>query len=240
MAQLKIYKPFIEWKQGDEQFLYKDEEGNKYIIVKLVIGEITENYQVIDYIIEDIYKNVLDTIMKNKYKYKVDVKINQIPQLIITCDGYLLLHNPKIKKLHDDVYECLSKLEPKDIMDAYYELRLNMNALGKLGPATEYLLVQIRRYTGENISSSFARELIHKYIENTFFSVEEDDIKTYIRTLDYEDLLYYMKQILYHKFDIPMEDEYLTSLPQNLFKNVESIIKDELLLRFVKGDLKKR
>lgn len=243
---IKIYKTISGWKIGSE--MEKDATSNRKI-AKLVLGEIRNGQDLENYIVEDIYKDLLDSIADNPHDYDISVKINMTPQLIITYDGVLIPHNSHIKKHLEDIVHVLENIPISYIMDAYLEMRLNMNGKSKLKESSNMITAMIQKESGKNYAVPFLRTAICQRVENKFFNTEDDEWKDFIRSLSYEELVIYTNEIVRYKYTgevtIDVLDEHLSlSHDSNntiqFMNSLENIIEKELLFRLYKGTLKER
>lgn len=234
---IKIYK-IKNWKMGSE--LEQGKNGRS--IAKLILGEIYEGKDIIDYIIEDIYKDLLDDIYNNPRNYEVVIKLNMVPQLTVIYDGLLISHNDNINDYIDTIKETLTNIQNEYVLDAYLEMRLNMNGKNKLKESTDMLAAMIRKTSGFNYSIPFIRTAICQIIEDKFFNTRNNELKEWIRSLSYQDLVEYTNELIRYKMTNSIKNEFLFEYinnsakdPKRILKDFENILSQELILRLHKG-----
>jgi len=237
-----IYKPIIGWKVGQEP--QKDSEGKT--LQKLVIGEITENRKVQEYITEDIYESILGAILNHPKEYRIDVQIGKVPQLIIMYKGLIVMHNETIKSLLASIQEVLTSLPPEELLDAYYELRLNLNGKKRLRESTEIIVAKVRKESQINFSHIFIREATSRMLENIYYSTKDLDSKELLRSASYSELVELAIELLRFESTGCVKEMYLNSLLEETTKPKETMqefrenLMEELLVRLTKGTLQER
>lgn len=235
-----IYKPIKEWKLGDVE---KKEESSRLIINTLIIGEYQHKGKTIEYITEEIYKHILDDILNSPRQYQITVKQGMVPPLTITCNGQLVMYNQTVRKQFTQTKELLHQLPREEIFDSYKEMRFNLNGRGKLGDGTKLLMFKIKKETSLNYSTTFIREVIGSFLEDTMISTEDESVQ-YLHSLSYEELLSHAFEIISYQWKKEVTEDYLLEL-YNQAENKEQLmyqfyqkINEELLFRFLKGTLK--
>lgn len=246
MANVKktnIYKIRSEWKLGD--ISEKDPTGRE--IVKLIIGDISCGKEIQEYLIEDIYKDVLNDVIQNTAMYDVTERIGTVPQVVIESNGILIMHNPNVSAYLKEVKETLKKIDANYIYDAYIELRLNMNGKSKLQEATTILVNMIRHTTGVQYATPFIRTAIIQNIEEQYFSIKDSDLRNWFRSLSYEELVESANEIMRLKVTKNTKDEFLRdcsigseehkAIP---IRDIENAFGKELFYRLLNGTLRNR
>ena len=76
-----------QWAEADR----RKEYGKT--IIEVAVGQNTETEE---YIIEDIYEDVLRNILNKNKKYKVHVDVHCIPHIVVTHNNRIVNHNPDI------------------------------------------------------------------------------------------------------------------------------------------------
>lgn len=242
--QTIIYKYIKEWCKGADS---QEVAADGRTMVSLVLGEYRCNGTTQDYIVEPIYENVLEDIISNAKNYEIKVQLNVIPQLTVIANGFIVQHNDAVAGYIRELQDVLKQIDDETIMDAYLELRLNMNGKSKLNAATDILMAKIEKISGKKYCSLFVRAVINTVIEHRFFSTEDNELKEWLRSLDYVDLVGITNVLLRYKLDQVISDEMLMQLCQEsrketaqFMKGVEIVLGQELILRLFKGVLATR
>lgn len=242
--QTIIYSYVTGWCKGADS---EEVTGDGRTTVTLVLGEYKSQGVTQDYIGETIYENVLNDIMRNPKDYEIKVQVGVTPQLIVISNGMLVLHNEEIAQHRKELLDTLKQIDAETINDAYLELRLNMNGKTKLGAATNILAGKIEKIGGRRYSNVFIRAVINTMVEDQFYSTEDNEMKEWMRSLDYEDLVSLSNSLIRFKSDQTIEDEMLRTLceesgkePPQFMKGVEIVLGQELVLRLYKGTIMNR
>lgn len=242
--QTKLYKYISGWGRGVDM---ETQTPDGRTVTYLVLGEYTENGMVTDYISERIFENVLADIFKNAKDYEVKVQVGAVPLLVVINNGFIVMHNTETENHVKTLKGILEQIDAETIMDAYTELRLNMNGKSKLGAATDILMAKIEKLGNCKYSTIFVRAVINTMLDEKFFSVEDNELKEWMRSLDYVDLVKLSSTIMRFRMDGTINDDLLRELwqesgkePQQFMKGVEVVLGQELTLRLIKGSVVNR
>lgn len=234
----KPYKTVTGWME----FTDYNKNANGRPLSLIAIGEHREGLN-IDYIQEEIYSDILEDIKNNVGSYQISVKLGNRPQLVISMNGSLIIHNPDVKETAGRLNELLERVSEDLIIDAYYEMRLNMEAKCKLSNTTFALASIINSAESTQYPVPFIQRAIVAKIESRYYSIKDSAVKEYVRSMDYTDLIAIMSDIHRYKALDKMNDKYLSELllQGNLtVKDIENIVGKELMYRLYIGTLTER
>lgn len=238
-----IYKTITGWKLDTH---LSSIPGSNRQIAKLILGDISYHGSIEEYITEDIYKDLLDNILNNPKEYKVTVQLGNVPQLTVTLDGLLIPHNHMTATYIEEITELIKQLPKDDVIDAYLEMRLNMNGQTKLKGASSLLMSLIEKRSHKKYAIPFVRTAICQFIEETYYFTGTD-IKDTLRSMDYPSLIQCINEIIRYKMTGKIEDEFLKEAVNSSSKEEKTVIKEiellagkETLLRLYKGTLQQR
>lgn len=235
---VKPYKIVSGWMEVSD---YQKEDNGRPLSM-IAIGEIQEDGKV-DYIFEEIYKDILENIKSNGRLYKIEVKLGNVPQLIICMNNGLIQHNPTVKAAVNRVEKLLDRVSEELIINGYLEMRLNMESKSKLGNATIALVSIINSAEGTQYPAPFIRSIIISRIESKLFPVENDNVATYLRYLDYADLIAVVSDIHRLRTQNTVNDRTLQEAISNdnlSVDDLQHIVGMELTYRLYAGILTER
>lgn len=234
----KPYKTVIGWQEVED---YNERDGSR-LLSKIAIGELREGSN-ISYIFEKIYTDILEDIKVNFSSYRINVRIGNTPQLIITLNDTLIIHNPELKYMTEHLKKIITKISPEYIINAYIEMRLNTENKSKLGNATLLLMSMINGADDTKYPVPFIQSIIKEIIEQQYFDATDSDVKEYIRSLDYKEMLLVINDIHRYKALKILQDEFLY---KKIYSNeisindLEFIVGRELIFRLYSGALVRR
>lgn len=248
--QTILYK-FNDWGfvKGSEQTV------NGREIITIGIGEYQENGRCMSYITEPIYKNIMDDMRDNTRDYEITVQPGTTPMLVIISGGVIVIHNEEMKTHISELKHVLEKADAATIMEAYAELRLSMNGKSKLNAATALLMAFIEKNTNKHYSNVLVRAVIHTIIEERYYSTDDNEVKEWMRSLDYVDLVQLSCSLMRFKLDgiidselqdfgdilnpdIDKEDQ--KNKDESFMRKLETLLGQELILRLFKGTIENR
>ncbi len=231
----KPYKTLIGWQEVED---YTRRDGTRSLN-RLAIGESREESYV-DYIFEDIYSDILEDLKENFHAYQIYVKIGNIPQLIITLNDTLIIHNPEIKEMAGRVKQILTDIPNEYIVNAYVEMRLNNENKAKLGNSTKLLVSMVNAIDNTKYPVPFIQSVIKEMIEQNYFDTTDSSIKEYIRSLEYNEIILVIGDIHRFKATKKMEDSFLfekIEAEEISIKDLEVIVGKELIYRLYTGSI---
>lgn len=233
----QLYPQITGWKQGGEEFKNAEGRAIKYI----VLGEIYLDNDS-DYITEEMYSDILALVRRKKKNYKVEEAPKRIPQMLITNNGHIVIHNDHISGYIKTVQDILKSIPVKIILNGYKELRLNSEKNVKLTSRTASLVNMINAEAGIEFTNSFIYAVIKEQLEETKFSTNGSDVKMYIRTLSYEEILNLCIECLYFKQLQVINDEFIMEcINESSLKidDLQTILNKEMMCRLVTGAFNK-
>lgn len=143
--------------------------------------------------------------------------------------------------------EIIKQLPGENILDAYLEMRLNMNGLSKLKGSSTIVMALIERQSNKKYSIPFVRSAICQYIEESCYPTDGNIIKDVLRSIDYKSLIEYVNEIVRYRITGEIKDDFFKEIISNsekeediIMKEVELLISEETLLRLYKGTLQLR
>lgn len=156
-------------------------------VIPVAIGE----YEVDgtkEYFVEDFFDDILTELILSSPEFKILCDVNYEPHTVILYNGSIVPHNMAITSMLNDIKSTLSRIDKDQIMDAFKEMRFNLEHKGKLGSASKLLCARINHDTDMNYSVMFIRAALMEYINDCLF-VTDDGVREAICDLSYNELL---------------------------------------------------
>lgn len=240
----KLVRPYKmsadKWVRTNRDEL-RDSNGRE--MYRVAIGEIFEGSNVVK-VEELFYKDILFTALKNGSPYKTTITLGRNPQLTITCDGNVVLHNPQMIEIKKNIIKAINYI-PQDITyAAMEEMRLNKERLEKRGKNTNLLM----SYLGKQ-NTNYPVELVCAIVlENLCIDKRtmENELQNEIRVLDYESFLRLSMQTFSREqtkvesvnADVLKEMEEKAKELSLEFADIAYYVKEEAQTRLIQGYLR--
>lgn len=231
------------FKLRNWKYINTSEENhyNNRKLAKVVIGERTYSDGTIEPITEDIYEDILREVHVLKQpEYKVMCDINHYPIITILYNGILTLHNPHIRQDKEDIEAAFNAIDKTLLLNAYSEMRLNMECLSKIGKATNLLISTVNMNTNKDYSYPFIQAVLHKVI-NDDINVPADEVAVNVMDFSYEELLQCVCGIVEFKATKKCTIEPIKTILESgmaSFERAEKVVEQELIYRVASGQLK--
>ena len=177
--KMKLYKVVKDWAKAEE---VKYEDGREVSL--LVIGE----YDKEDYIIVDIYSDILGDILDNQSEYDIRIAPGKEPMMTVLRDNDIVFINKDTAILKREVNKAIKEISPGILFNAYVEVRNNMGNKNKLSNAFQILEGMLNQATGKALNHAFIGSVLKEYLETEFYPTDKES-KEYLRAMDYDDIL---------------------------------------------------
>lgn len=213
---------------------------NGRLIIPVAVGERTLDSGEQEYIIEDMYADVLSEVYSEESSYTTMIDLHRYPAITLLYNGTLAIHNEKIKKDIENVTNIINSIDQTLMLQAFYELRLNAECLEKLGSRAKFFISLIHEQTPVKYSNSFIYAVLAKIIAEKYNNTpsEAADI---IHDLSYKELLQAVCGVVEHKVTHNCTTEPIQIMVGSMrlpYKEVERNIMQELLFRLANGQIK--
>ena len=233
MATHRIYKPVDEWAIVENSEA-QDEHGRPY--VKIAIAEIHGKDGAIKYVTEAIYQNILNGLQENKGLYKIATNFGRTPQMYITMDGMLVIHNEQMMGIVRTVKDAMSKLPADMVCDALREANFES---AENGLHMQAIAASVNAATGIRAPLGFIAAVLNNYFADALTA--NDDIAGVTSSLSAEELRNYSMECLRYRltgsFFNPETQEDLESFgtdPDSFITALQS----EIFMRFITRRIK--
>lgn len=177
---MKLYKVGKDWAKVLETS--QDESGRE--IAKLIIGE----YAPEDYIIIDIYNDILEDVMDNFSDYDIRISPSKEPLMVILRDNDVVYINKEAYAAKKEVSEVLKDISPTILFNAYIEARNNIGNKAKLSNAFQILEGMVNQAVGKNVNPTLIKAALKDALESEFYPTDKES-KEYLRAMGYDDIL---------------------------------------------------
>lgn len=163
-----VYKPFKVnpkyWNNENES--RRDQKGREELLIRIgtkqivdrTTGEILEELPLSEYVYKDlligIFRNFSNQSLSSD-EYKVRVNVGCCPQLTITYENRLVIHNSTISAEVERISEYLENFEFTDIVDMIGNSSLNFRSKAKLTDEFKAFLATLNGNLGSNYSADF-------------------------------------------------------------------------------------
>lgn len=232
--KIRTYKIIKGWNiHGDSEAI----PNSKRKICHVVIGETDK-----DYIIEDMYEDIVQSICSSPNAYNISVKIGRDPQIIVLRDGKIVLHNPTTREHISYVREKLKDIPLKTLMNAYGEMRFNDEFPKKLSDSTMAVVAMINEDKNTFYTASFVYSVLREYVKETIFDMGDNEYAEEIQTLDYTELLELSTSIMGFKATKDTTHPLLIEVIQaeQDMETFENLVQTEIVSRFITGSITAR
>ncbi len=176
---MKLYKVIKDWATAEE---VKYENGREVSL--LVIGE----YAPKEYIIVDIYSDILDDLVNNPSDYDIRISPGKEPIMTVLRDNDIVFINKETAFLKQEVRNALKEISSGILFNAYVEIRKNMCNKNKLSSAFQILEGMLNQATQKNLNQALISSVLKEYLEAAFYPTDKES-KEYIRAMSYDDIL---------------------------------------------------
>ena len=219
-----VYKPFkkkiINWEIVPEATV-KADNGRKMLLVNIGDQQIvnTDTGEIIDTspVSEYIYEDILHAIFSRE-EYTSRLCLGCTPQLIVTYENRLVMHNEEVSLEVEKVIEVIKKADRHNISEVLVNSQLNYET--KVPISKEYRDV-IKRIN-EECDEFYSPDFIGLVMREFFFEQERE-------YTDYSDELHYMSKV-------ELKEELGRVLNEGNGEKLNQI-KDELMYSFLMGDI---
>lgn len=224
---LKPYKRKMSSWQYDAEQSRLEEDSNRYILSvqigeKLTIDEETSEKLDQEQLAEDIYLDTLQGIFLNQKGYEVTVTLGYEPQVVITYEGRLVMHNDKIPQYEKEVMDLLKKTKSNILVQMLVDFTAHENSGSKYTELARHVQESINKVKGTNYPLEFIAYAIKDYICDIKRKMTEEKMEYAYMT--YEELLQVTGDVLAAKFKGEKDER-------------EEYVQEELLYRFIQGSL---
>lgn len=232
---MKKALPVKEWKPyGDKEFRYKD---SSRMATRLIIGTQKSNDDVEQYVMEEIYTDMIPLIENKKVKIHVD--LYSTPSFVLELDGKLIIHNMNVEYLKEDTIAILNEKRStvSNQIRAITELRNNAYSQAVLGRATKVL----RTILSEGLDRPLHYDLIRLVLREMYATpVENNDLAKEFATYTKEELVSVYGGLIEKKIAHVATIEPMKSLIEDnvAVEDIEKTLKDEISRRFFEGTIR--
>ncbi len=199
---MKLYKVVKDWARADE---VKYEDGREVSL--LIIGEYAKD----EYIVIDIYTDILEDLLENQSDYSIRIAPGKEPMMTVLRDNDIVFINKESAILKRETSKALKEISPGILFNAYVEVRNNMGNKNKLSNAFQILEGMLNQTTGKALNQAFISSVLKEYLETEFYPTDKES-KEYLRAMSYEDILKLILEIkncqLTDNLDL-LSDEYI-------------------------------
>lgn len=220
-----VYKPFkkkIDKWELDTSNIMENEFGRKLINVKIGIQQIvdSESGGVVDTtpVTEYMYEDVLRNLFVNGEEYTARICLGYFPQVIVTYENRLVLHNEDVSEEIDKIQEVIKSYDKKEISEILINSLLNYNTQAQMSMEYRSLIKDI----DDKCDNFYAPDFVGLVLREHFFEAERN-------LSDYREELHFMSPI-------ELKQEIGVSLKRDDKAKLEDI-KEELLYAFLLGDI---
>lgn len=223
-----VYKPIKKgletWSNMPDKTRH-DDMGRVIVNIEIGVKQIISSGKIcsVESMCEDMYIDILKGLVVDKLSYMTYVNLASEPKITISYDGRLVIHNDKISGYVEDIMTVLNDIEDSIKYDALVDFVLNENVGNKYGEAFRRLVNVMQKKCKKEYASALIGLVLKEYICEDCRSIEGDEAEE-IHYMSYEDLLMKTGQIMKNR-------------NAGGDKESEKIIKEELLYRFLQGDL---
>lgn len=227
-----------DWKcmQPIDSIIPIAESGRK--LVPISIGEVpTPDGK--KHVIEEIYDDVLEEVYSKNSDYKVLCDINYHPMITLLYNGSLAIHNEAVIKDKETVEKAMERLDKGILLQAFAEMRLNMELIEKLGESSKILIANIRKITGVNYSTAFIQAvLVKKLMDEQIHPTTS--VAAIIQDFSYEELLRAACGIVEYRATQQCTIDPTSALVYKMncpIDEVERLVQREITIRLINGQV---
>lgn len=220
-----VYKPFkrnIDNWEIDPEATYKNDNGRKLILVKIGVQQIVDSDtgRVVDTtpVTEYVYEDILRSIFTKADEYSTRICLGCTPQLVVTYENRLVIHNEDISKEMDKIMNVAKGYDPKSISESLVNSLLNYNTLMPLSKEYRSIIKDIDSKCDEYYSPDFVGLVLRE-----LFFEQKREITGY-------------KEDIHYMSSVELRQEMGKQL-KNDDKDKLNAIKDELFYAFLLGDI---
>lgn len=232
---IKKAKPISEWSTyGEKGFMY--ENSNRHVS-RLVIGTMINSDGTEQYLVENIYTDLIDLITSKTVKVHVDIYSE--PMIVLEMNNKLVPHNLDVEYLKEDIIDVL-KTQTSNISNqvrAACEIRNNAYSRNmQLGRATKTL----RAILCEQLATTISYDFIKFCLKEIFFQSEvEDELEKEFMTYTKEDLISVYGGLIEKERTGAVRIEPMKALVEDGISvtEIDKVLKNEIARRFFEGNI---
>ena len=220
-----IYKPFkrnaSSWALDTESTI-TNSSGRRSFLVKIGVQQIADSDtgEVLDTtpITEYVYEDILRKIFTDCEEYSVRTNLGYEPQLVITYENRLVLHNDEISGMVEKIRDVIKEYDEKDISEVLINSLLNYNTQAQRTPEYKKLIDEVNEKADGYFSPDFIGFILREY-----FFEQKRGISGYSEDVHYMD-------------HIELKEE-IGKVLKDGDKEKLNVLKEELLYSFLLGDI---
>lgn len=220
-----IYKPFkrkaSKWEMDTENIL-RDGMGRRAISVKIGMQNITDSVtgQVVSAtpIYEYIYEDILRNIFSDSEEYAVRVNLGCEPQITITYENRLVMHNDMIAKEVEKINKAVEDTELRDIVEILVNSQLNFNTKAPVSKEYRELIGKLN----DKCDAYYPPDFVGLVLRERFFEQDRE-------ITGYKEDIHYMS-------GTELKEELGRAIKENNDEKIKDI-KEELMYQFLLGDM---
>lgn len=241
MRITKPYKVSVDkWMQveSSEGSIF-DSNGRE--LIQIAIGEYVdkENPKNIEYIVETFYADLIHVILLDK-NFKVYVQIGKSPQLFVTNNGNLIVHNDSIKSVSKEIKSVLKEMSWGKKIGAFENLKENQQVSGyKIDASTLEFVRQIKTKCNIDYPTQLIKAVLSEHILESFHLKEDRYEISLLSSLSNEEMenlcMDFFKNFRNENFTNEVLKELSESIP---IEEIESFISKDILWRVMLGKIK--
>ena len=222
-----VYKPFkrsLEAWEISADKTKENENGRRSFLVKIGVQKVVDSDTgeeiSTDPVAEYVYEDILRKMFTDPEEYSVRVNLGCEPQLIVTYENRLVVHNDEISEMIEKVRNVITGLKIEDISEMLVNSYLNFCTLAPLSKEYRKLISDIN----DKAEGYFAPDFVGLILREYFF-----EQKRSITEGSYEEEIHYMDPIeLRMEMGKEMANKDLARLEK---------LKNELFYSFLLGDI---
>lgn len=233
--------PIKEWGTAGDPFEYAEERGRTVLTIGIGTRKDPNNSDT-TYITEPIYEDIVQEIINVDSKYKIDVDVYAVPQVVVTLDNKLVIHSEPVKLLKMNTLFVIKDTAMELKIKALRDIRLNQDAKTKLGDSIRAIRSIIKDATDYNYNLKFIECLLkEEYIETFATPDENSELEQVIHALNNQELISAIAGIAEMKVRKKCSIEPLKTLLESVeapTEVLEKIINTEVAQRYFIGEIK--
>lgn len=150
-----------EWGfTGNEPFYYGDDESKP--ARRMAIGIATKEDGSDEYIIEEIYQEIVDQSFSDK-QLQILVNVWAQPMLVVKKNGRLIEHNAHVAEYRKCIWKLISSMDLNYIVCAFWEFEQNQNG-GKVGQYVRSISDELKKQYGITFNLDLIKVVIAYYL----------------------------------------------------------------------------
>lgn len=228
------YKPYKRNLNQWNHIKGKEREDMGRVIITIEVGEKRTldkktKETTTESVTEEIYLDILKSVMIDKLSYKTMLYPSNNPALVISYDGRLVIHNDKVNMYVQELMKILPLYNKKVLILALKDFVLNENIGEKYSQALKKLTENINKKLERNYPPALIGMVLKEYICDELreppFNKEDEDLQY----ADYKELMEKAAQVLSYRMQNQSDE---------ISEQIEYDLKEELFYRFIQGNLK--